>query len=212
MIDIEKVPGSQLPNSILSAPQDLTRLLDLSRTSDERAFTLLINFYEPGLRKTAQRIVGNLIRSEVDTEDLIQSVHWSLWLGLRAGKFEINSVEHILAVARSILRRKVARVWRTIERRRRIESKISMNEDMQKNMSNLDESAQQLSAEDQFEHLCKIMTSTERRLIELRILGYSTAEAAREMGREPESLRVTLARLRKKIKDSRIFSMPSDLR
>jgi RNA polymerase sigma-70 factor (ECF subfamily) len=110
-----------------------------------------------------------------------------------------------LAVARAILRRKVARIWRTLERRRRLVSTIPGRVWTKDELADADEPARQLSAEDQFEHLCKIMTGTERRLIELRILGYTTAEAAREMGRDPEILRVTLARLRKKLRDSGIF-------
>jgi RNA polymerase sigma-70 factor (ECF subfamily) len=195
-----------------SASEDLTFLLKLARHSDERAFTLLVRIYEPGLRKTANKILGQAIRSDVDTEDLIQFVHCSLWISLRQGKFEIDSAERLLAVARSILRRRVARIWRTLERRRRLKQEISANVRTESDRTETDEPTRRISAEDQFEHLCKMMTSTERRLIELRVLGYSTAEAAREMGRDPEILRVTLARLRKKLRDSGLLRDSSDPR
>jgi RNA polymerase sigma-70 factor (ECF subfamily) len=113
-------------------------------------------------------------------------------------------------MARAILRGKVARVWRRLERRRRLETHLSANLRSRTDLSDLDAAARELAAEDHFEHLCTMMTETEKRLIELRLLGYSTAEAAREMGRDPESLRMTLARLRKKLRESGILSDPAD--
>jgi RNA polymerase sigma factor (sigma-70 family) len=186
-------------------PSDISGMLNLAREGDEVACALLVNAYEPGLRRTARNALGAVLRTEVDIEDLIQSVHWSLWVGLREGSFHVDSGEGLLAVARAILRRKVARVWRTLERRRRLAvrnaGKIRPDEDAQASEGAAIDPADRISADDQFEHLCKIMTRTERRLIELRMLGYSTAEAGREMGRDSENLRVTLARLRKKLRE-----------
>lgn len=190
--------------------RDFGLVLGLAHGGDERAWALLIHHYEPGLRKAARELLGQALRSEVDSEDIVQSVHWSLWVGLRRKKIEVDSVESLLAISRSILRRKIARVWRTLERRRRITSQVLGKTRPVGHLTEVDEStenpAHQLSADDQFERLCKIMTRTERRLIELRMLGYTTAEAAREMGRDSESLRVTLARLRKKLKRSGLLS------
>jgi RNA polymerase sigma factor (sigma-70 family) len=205
MIDTGGCPNTCFSGVHLCHDRDLTTLLDLAREGDEQAFSVLVEAYEPGLRKTANQVLGQGIQSEVDTEDLIQSVHWSLWVGLRAGKFDVNSGDRLLAVARAILRRRVARVWETLERRRRLASNIAGDVRSRNGLADEGEPAHQISAEDQFEHLCKILTSTERRLIELRILGHTTAEAAREMGQDPENLRVTLARLRKKLRDSGIF-------
>jgi RNA polymerase sigma factor (sigma-70 family) len=205
MINTELCLPRYLPATHLLHKQDLSILLDLARTGDEGAFTILVRTYEPGLRRTAKRVLGHLLQAEVDTEDLVQSVHWSLWVGLREGKFEFDSPERLLAGARAILRGKVARLWRTIERRRRLVSRIPGSVWSRSDFAESDQPERQISAEDQFEHLCKMMTWTERRLIELRILGYTTAEAAREMGRDTENLRVTLARLRKKLRDSGMF-------
>jgi RNA polymerase sigma-70 factor (ECF subfamily) len=210
MLDTGKVPDSLGCDANGGYRRDLANLLKRSRAGDERAYALLVKLYEPGLLKTSKRILGQVIRSEVDTEDLIQSVHWSLWLGLQAGRFEFDSVERLLAVARSILRRKVSRVWRTLERRRRLQTSINAKARSREILTDPDETTRRISAEDQFEHLCTMMNSTEQRLIELRMLGYSTAEAAREMGRDPESLRVTLARLRTKLRAIGILSGPSD--
>jgi RNA polymerase sigma factor (sigma-70 family) len=190
--------------------QDFGIVLGLARRGDENAWALLFGVYEPGLRKAARDLLGPLLRSEVDIEDLVQSVHWSLWTGLCLGKIEVDSPEALLAIGRTILRRKVARTWRTLERRKRIASQVVNRFGRGDELADVDQSAddpaRQISADDQFERLCKIMTRTERRLIELRMLGYTTAEAAREMGRDSESLRVTLARLRKKLKRSGLLS------
>ena len=204
----------------LMPPQDLCEcrnfgpILRLAIANDEGAWVLLIRLYEPGLRKAARDLLGAVLRSEVDCEDIVQAVHWSLWVGLRQEKIKVDSVESLIAIANSILRRKIARVWRNLERRKRITCQALEESRLGGHLTEVHEStddpARQISADDEFERLCKIMTRTERRLVELRMLGFSTAEAAREMGRDSESLRVTLARLRKKLKSSGLLSdLPS---
>jgi RNA polymerase sigma factor (sigma-70 family) len=206
--DREIVGDFDIPDS--KEIRDFGLVLGLARRGDEKACALLFGVYEPGLRKAARDLLGPLLRSEVDAEDLVQAVHWSLWTGLRLGKIEADSPEALLAIGRTILRRKIARIWRTLERRKRIASQVVSRFGRGDEPADVDRSAEdparKVSADDQFERLCKVMTRTERRLIELRMLGYTTAEAAREMGRDSECLRVTLARLRKKLKRSGLLS------
>ena len=190
--------------------QDFRSLLELALKDNEAAWSRLYNTYEPGLRRDANDLLGPALRSEVDADDIVQSVHWSLVTGLRRGKIVVDSLEALLAVGRTILRRKISRTWRTFERRKRIENRLNecfggVNDWDDVDRSALDP-AHQVSAEEQFQRLCRIMTRTEQRLIELRMLGHSTAGAAREMGRDSESLRMTLARLRKKLKKSGLLA------
>ncbi len=190
--------------------REFRRLLRLALDNDEEAWTQLYKIYEPGLRKCAKDLLGPSLRSEVDVDDIVQSVHWSLVTGLRRGKIKVDTVEALLAIGRTILRRKIARTWRTLERRRRITDQLNERFGNVNDWGDIDQSAHdplhQVSAEEQFQRLCRIMTRTERRLIELRLLGYSTAGAAREMGRDSESLRMTLARLRSKLKKSGLLA------
>ena len=190
--------------------EDFRFILKLALQGNEKAWSQLFQSYEPGLLQEARELLGPLLRSEVEAEDLVQAVHWSLLSGLRLGKIEVDSVEALLSVGRTILKRKVARTWRTLQRRKRLSNQVNDRFGRANNGDDCDQSiddpADQISADEQFERLCGIMTRTERRLIELRMQGYTTAAAAREMGRDSEGLRVTLARLRSKLKNSGLLS------
>ena len=46
----------------------------------------------------------------------------------------------------------------------------------------------------------------DRRLVELRLQGFSTAEAARQLGEDADVLRVRLSRLRRRLRDNQVLS------
>jgi DNA-directed RNA polymerase specialized sigma24 family protein len=53
---------------------------------------------------------------------------------------------------------------------------------------------------DQVEHLCTGLTDLERRLLELRLEGYRSAEIARELKLSDVALRVRLTRMRQRLR------------
>ncbi len=94
----------------------LATLLDRVRAGAEPALTELLPHYEPRLRIAAHVLLGPLLRPSMDSVDLVQSVHRVLLPGLREGKFDLSSPEQVLALALTIIRRKVARSWRRVQR------------------------------------------------------------------------------------------------
>jgi DNA-directed RNA polymerase specialized sigma24 family protein len=104
----------------------------------------------------------------------------------------------------TILRRKISAVRRRLVRQRRLAARAELTQRSTPGAYRLAprevDPSSRITAEDHFAQLCQRMSATERRLIELRWRGYSTAEAARLMGRDPASLRVVLQRLRDRLK------------
>src|SRR5271167_2742394 len=97
-------------------PEDLSALLERIRGRDETALAELLQRYEAQLRLAARVLLGPGLRAQLDSLDLVQSVHRVLLPGLREGKYDISSLDKLLALARTIVRRKVFHSWRRIQR------------------------------------------------------------------------------------------------
>src|SRR3954463_712959 len=100
--------------------QEFEALLALARAGDRSALEQLARQYEPKVRLVARVLLGPALRPYLDSVDLVQSVHRSLLLGLRDDKFALANPEQLLALALTIVRRKVARQWRQNQRQRRL--------------------------------------------------------------------------------------------
>src|SRR5690242_14346541 len=90
-------------------------LLALARQGDEAALSQLVNEYEREVHTVARIRLGSALRPYVDSLDLVQSVHRSLLIGLRDGRFDISTPQNLVALALTIVRRKVARQWRKVQ-------------------------------------------------------------------------------------------------
>src|SRR5262245_66665807 len=95
---------------------DFTTLLARARRGDQAALDQLTREYEPKLRLVARVLLGPALRPYLDSVDLVQSVHKSLLLGLRDQKFDFDGPDNMLALALTLVRRKVARHWRRLQR------------------------------------------------------------------------------------------------
>ena len=82
--------------------------------------------YERQVIIVARVLLGPLLRPHLDTVDVMQSVHRSMLVGLRDQKFDVSSPDKLIALACTIVRRKVARGWRKHRRQvRREPSRIA---------------------------------------------------------------------------------------
>jgi RNA polymerase sigma-70 factor (ECF subfamily) len=66
--------------------------------------------------------------------------------------------------------------------------------------------ARSAAIKDAIQQLCNHLTAADRRLMELRLAGYSTAEVARELGADPDVLRAHLSRLRQRLRSAGILN------
>lgn len=183
---------------------DFATLLARARQGDAAALAELARRYEPEVRLVAHVQLGPALRPHLDSMDLVQSVHRSLMLGLRAGKFDVDSPDRLVALALTLVRRKVARKWRHLRRQQRL-STVPGGDHLARTLESLTASdpdpAHAAQANDALRRLCADMDGTERRMIELRLEGHSTAEVARKLGLDADVLRVHLSRLRLRLRN-----------
>lgn len=192
------------------SPDAFSQLITRIQEGDEDALGELIRQYEPEVRRAARALLGPTLRPHLDSVDLSQSVHFTLVTGLREQKFEISSPEKLVALAATLVRRKVARHWRKLRRQERLEGEDFSTDDLLDRMASLARPPEDPSVHAEYrEQLLKALNSMseiERQLIELRLQGHNTAEAARRLGQDPDVLRVRLGRMRQRLRDSGFFT------
>jgi RNA polymerase sigma-70 factor (ECF subfamily) len=131
-------------------------------------------------------------------------------VGLRQNKFEIARPENLVALAITMLRRKVARKWRRHRRQERDSFGPQDSANLSPLFAGLDSPAVDPAEAAQFkeavETLYRHLDDTERRVMELRLQGHTTVEVARELNLDPDTLRVRLHRLRQRLRDAGVLS------
>jgi RNA polymerase sigma-70 factor (ECF subfamily) len=191
-------------------PPNFPELLAKARHGDAEAMAELVRAYEPEVRIVARVLLGKALRPHLDSLDLVQSVHRSLMMGLRQDKFDISTPENLVALALTLVRRKVAHKWRHEQRQQRLSRGPASSNDLARTLETLTsgeaDPARAAELNDAVQQLCSNLTDTERRLIELRLSGCSTAEAARELAADPDVLRAHLSRLRQRLRVAGVLS------
>jgi len=180
--------------------EDFPNLLARVRQGDEAAVAELVRRYEPEVRRVAHARLGTALRPYLDSMDLVQSIHRSLLVGLRQNRFDFATPENLIALAVTMVRRKVARLWRRLQvgpqRAANVESLLLQIG------SASDDPAQAAQYQDQVRRVLDGLPDLDRRLIELRLQGCSTAEAAAQVGVDSAVLRVRLQRLRERFREN----------
>jgi RNA polymerase sigma-70 factor (ECF subfamily) len=175
-------------------------LLNQARQGDAEAIAEIVRLYEPEVRRAARVLLGPALRPLLDSVDLAQSIHRSVLVHLRSGKFEVNSPDHLMALALTMARRHIARHWRRIRREVRVPAETVEDPVATGPQPDADDPARQVEHAEQIEHVLGRLSEVDRRLIELRLLGHSTADAARTLNLDPDVARVRLSRLRARLR------------
>ena len=190
----------------MDATTDFDLLLIAARSGDSEALEKLVAQYEPELRIVARMRLGAALRPHLDSIDLVQSVHRSLLVGLRADRFDISSPEKLIALALTIVRRKVAKHWRHLKRQQRLSGVDNgCSDDLVDTLLAIQSSEPTVSESSGIrEHLQRLMLELdpiEKQLIAMRIDGFSTIDVARALDLDPDVLRVKLSRVRKRLRE-----------
>src|SRR5262249_39611931 len=96
----------------MTATDEFTELLERVKAGDDQAMAQLMDQSRDALIRAARLLIGKALRSHLDSVDLVQSVQIILWMGLRTGRFSLSNSASLFALAQTLLRRKVARLWR----------------------------------------------------------------------------------------------------
>lgn len=190
----------------MAEDMDFDLLLSAARAGDEAAMQKLVSQYESELRMVARSKLGPALRPHLDTIDLVQSVHRSLMIGLRANRFDISSPQKLIGLAVTIVRRKAAKQWRHLKRQQRLSHLESEeSDDFVESILSLESTPTDLTDEVAHRELLaqwlRDLDPVEKKLITMRMEGYSTAEVAENLQLDPDVLRVKLSRLRKKLRE-----------
>lgn len=183
---------------------DLGPLLDEVRAGDDAALSRLLQQYEPRLRTAARVLLGPFLRPHLDSLDLVQSVHRELLPGLREGKYELSSPQQLLGLALTVIRRKVARNWRRLQREQKLgalpEDPDTPPEAALASRHADDDPLANALVNDAIQAILRRLGADDRRLVERRIQGCGTVEIAQELNIDPHILRARLSRLRQKLR------------
>lgn len=195
---------------MVPAEVEFNELLMRARKGDRAAMQTLVQQYEPEVRIVARVRLGAALRPYFDSLDLVQSVHRSLMLGLRQDKFDISTPERLVGLALTIVRRKLARQWRRLRRQKRLNEGQNSSDslaDLLVSLSTPESGPESVATvRDQTERWLSEMTDVEKRVMELRLEGFTTAEVARQLGMDPDVLRVRLSRLRRRLREQGLLS------
>lgn len=172
--------------------------------------TELVRQYEPEVRMVARLRLGAALRPYLDSLDLVQSVHKSLIVGLRADRYDISTPENLVALALTIVRRKVARQWRKLQRQQRLSGAGTDSHDLPHRIAALsvgdDDPAVTASIREATADVLSRLNESETRVIELRLEGYTTADIARRLNLDADVLRVKLSRLRRRLRQAGVMA------
>jgi RNA polymerase sigma factor (sigma-70 family) len=188
-----------------TSTEEFAALLERVHQGDESALGRLVQGYEPEVRLIARLRLGPGLRCYLDSMDLVQSVHRSLLRGLRQHKFDISTPAKLLALAATVVRRKIARHWRHLRHEQAHRAAHINPDEIEQALSREASPSETAALHDQLSYLLDGLKEKDRRLIELRLEGYSTVEVAHQLGVDTDSLRVRLARLRKRLRSSGRF-------
>lgn len=182
---------------------DFSELLTLARGGDRDALTRIAERYESKLRIVARVQLGPALRPYLDSQDLVQSVHRSVLIGLRDDKFDISDPDNLLALALTILRRKIARQWRRLRHQNRLSGGGDEGSDLINLLTSISSPQTDPGAEAQFRdsvaHLCRNLDPVDRQILDLRLQGWSAAEIAQRIELSPVNVRVRMTRLRQRL-------------
>jgi RNA polymerase sigma-70 factor (ECF subfamily) len=187
----------------MSPTEDFSQLLELARRGDQEALGRIARQYESKLLIVARVQLGPALRPYLDSQDLVQSVHRSLMVGLRNDKFDISSPEMLIALTVTMLRRKVARCWKRMRRQHRLGNNTVDGNDLVDVLTSLcaptQDPTQQVQLHDTLSFLCQRMDSLERQIVDLRLQGFAAPEIATRLGLTSVNVRVRMTRLRQRL-------------
>src|SRR5262245_3171647 len=184
---------------------EFAELLERVRQGDRAALVSLLTQYEPALRRFARAHLGPSLRPHADSVDLVQSAHKSLMIALWSNRYEFSSAEKLLALARTILQRKVARLAERMRRQQNLSTPRD-GDSAPEAFQSLAGAGSDPGEDTEFRyglaHACRHLTDPVRRTLTLLLQGYTRKEIAESLGEDPDAFRVYWSRVLERLRDS----------
>jgi RNA polymerase sigma factor (sigma-70 family) len=196
------------------SPTEFPALFVDVRERKKQAFADLLRPYRDRVHSLAQGMIGPMLRPHVDAADLVQELELILWLGFSSGAYDVARPGQLLALAKTILRGCVARQWRAVKH---MSMSTTFEGKLDVTMTDIPLPARHAEPDpgsavddaDSVGHILNQLDAEDRRLVEMRLQGLSTAEVARRLGVDAGCLRVRLSRLRARMAHLLAAAKPS---
>jgi RNA polymerase sigma factor (sigma-70 family) len=184
---------------------EFAELLERVRGGDREALGALLSDYESALRRFARTHLGPTLRPYADSLDLVQSAHKSMMVALWSNRYEFSGPEKLLALAKTILQRKVARLAERMGRQQRPDATADPGSEpglLQSLPGAETDPAEAAEFHNALEHVCRQLNERERRILTLLLQGQTRKEIAEELGEDPHAFRVYWGRVMERLRAS----------
>jgi RNA polymerase sigma-70 factor (ECF subfamily) len=181
---------------------EFATLLEQVRQGDRAALGRLLGEYEPALRRFARSHLGPSLRPYADSLDLVQSAHKSMMIALWANRYEFDGPEKLLALARTILQRKVARLAARTTRQQRQDAPAGGDESAETLPAAEPNPAEAAEFRNALDHVGRQLNERERHILTLLLQGHTRKEIADQLGEDAHAFRVYWGRVMQRLRDS----------
>lgn len=190
--------------------EEFSELLKRATNGDTEAQEAICRKYEGQVRIVARVLLGPQLRAHLDSTDLVQSVHHCLLMGIKNQRFDIGSPQKLIALACTLARRKVARKWRLHRRQVHHGPPTGESGYISSTLSSIANPhagpAEVAQFNDQLFLLCERMNPFERKMLQMRLDGYTNGEVAESLGIHPAAIRVRWTRLKQRLEVAGVFA------
>ncbi len=181
-------------------PTDDRDLIQMFKEGSESAATELFDRYCERLMKLARRRIGQRMTSRVDPEDVIQSAFRTFFVRVKNDEFTFEGENDLFKL---LVRLTVHKTLRQVAfhraAKRNPELECGHGSTAQEMLQQLSTGEQAPDVEvtllDEFERFMKQLPEFDRRVLEMRLQGYSTTEIAAELKSYDRKIRRVIERI-----------------
>ena len=185
----------------MPTPPEEQVLIDLWRKGDQDAARQIVDRYFGRLLVLARRRISQRLASRVDPEDIVQSVFRTFFVRLKDGQFVFHEEDDLCKLLMRITLHKTLRQVAFHKAAKR-DPNLETNQEEQGREQLLALLDREPSAEatvaflDQLEHFLVQLDPKTRRILEMRVQGYSNDEIAKELNVYDRKIRRAVERVR----------------
>jgi RNA polymerase sigma-70 factor (ECF subfamily) len=175
------------------------------RAGDENAATRIFNQFSQRLIALARSRLDAVLRQKVDPEDILQSVFRSFFTRHADGKYELENWDSLWGLLVVITLRKCGRKvahFHGAHHDARKETALPSSEGLEILAREATPIEAAILAET-VEQLLRGLTERERRIVEMRLQGYTAVEIGAAVGRTEHTVHWVLKRVRKSLQQYR---------
>jgi RNA polymerase sigma-70 factor (ECF subfamily) len=175
--------------------------LDALQAGDEDAARELFDRYAEQLVLLARKRISQRLASRIDAEDIVQSVFRTFFHRARQGQFHLEEPDD---VCKLLARITVHKTFRQIAYHRRAKRDAGQEagqgdhaQDLLLKLLTGEPTPEEATAFlDQLEHFLNLLKPEERKILELRMEGYSNAEITEQLGTHDRKIRRLMVKVR----------------